>query len=281
VLRAATALLAVGFLAVLVLAWYHGEKGAQRVSGVELLMLTGILVIAGAAVAFVGGGGRDAVTPTTSSDATAAAHARTAIAVLPFENLSAEGLHSYFAGGLHDELLTQLAKVGALSVRGRTSVLGYAGTTKPIGVIADELAVGTIVEGSVQVLGERLRVNVQLIDAATDEHLWAERYDRTLDDAFAVQSDIAQQIVVAVGAALGGAERTAIAQAPHRQRRGLPSVPAGARVPGSARQPAPQPGDRAGFLRAGAGPRLGFCSRARGAVRRSWPDFMAPLRSVP
>jgi serine/threonine-protein kinase len=139
---------------------------------------------------------------------------RTAIAVLPFQNLSAEGPYAYFAGGLHDELLTQLAKVAALSLRGRTSVMGYAGTTKPVRVIAEELSVGTIVEASVQVMGDRLRVNVQLTDAATDEPLWAERYDRTLDDAFAVQSDIAQQIVAAVGATLGGTERTAIAEAP-------------------------------------------------------------------
>jgi serine/threonine-protein kinase len=139
---------------------------------------------------------------------------RTAIAVLPLENLSAEGPHSYFAGGLHDELLTQLAKVAALSVRARTSVMGYAGTTKSIREIAHELSVGTIVEGSVQVVGERLRVNVQLIDAASDEHLWAERYDRTLDDAFAVQSEIAQRIVEAVGATLTRAEAGAIAAAP-------------------------------------------------------------------
>jgi eukaryotic-like serine/threonine-protein kinase len=139
---------------------------------------------------------------------------RTAIAVLPFENLSGEGPNAYFAGGLHDELLTQLAKVAALTVIGRTSVMGYAGTTKRLGDIGDELAVGSLVEGSVQVVGERLRVTVQLIDPVTEAHLWAERYDRTLDDAFAVQSDIAQQIVMAVGATLGAAEREAIAEAP-------------------------------------------------------------------
>ena len=141
-------------------------------------------------------------------------HPRTAIAVLPFENLSGEGPNAYFAGGLHDELITQLAKVAALRPISRTSVMEYATRTKPLRQIADELAVGTIIEGSVQVVGERLRVNVQLIDAATDQHLWAERYDRTLDDAFAVQSEIAQQIVTAVGATLGGTERTAIVEAP-------------------------------------------------------------------
>ncbi len=139
---------------------------------------------------------------------------RTAIAVLPFQNLSAEGPHAYFAGGLHDELLTQLAKVAALKVISRTSVMGYHGTSKPLKVIATELGVGSVVEGSVQVVGGRLRVTVQLIDAVTDAHRWAERYDRKLDDAFAIQSEVAQQVVAAVGAALTSAEQGRLAAAP-------------------------------------------------------------------
>jgi len=141
-------------------------------------------------------------------------HGHTDIAVLPLRNLSAGGPHAYFAGGLHEELLTQLAKVASLKVISRTSVMGYEGTKKPLKQIAAELGVGSIVEGSVQVEGERLRVNVQLIDAATDEHLWAERYDRTLDDAFAIQSEVAQRIVGAVGAALSKSEQHVLATAP-------------------------------------------------------------------
>ena len=141
-------------------------------------------------------------------------HGRGEVAVLPLQNLSAGGPRAYFADGLHEELLTQLAKVAALKVISRTSVMGYEGTRKPLKEIAAELGVGSIVEGSVQVEGERLRVNVQLIDAATDEHLWAERYDRTLDDAFAIQSDVAQRIVEAVGATLGSGERQAITEVP-------------------------------------------------------------------
>jgi serine/threonine-protein kinase len=134
--------------------------------------------------------------------------------VLPFQNLSAEGTNAYFAGGLHEEVLTQLAKVAALKVISRTSVMPYDSTTKPLKTIARELGVGSVVEGSVQVVGDRLRVNVQLIDAATDEHLWAEHYDRTLDDAFAIQSDVAQQIANAVGATLSSVERGRLAAAP-------------------------------------------------------------------
>jgi serine/threonine-protein kinase len=134
--------------------------------------------------------------------------------VLPFENRTADETRAYFAGSLHDELLTQLMKVAALKVISRTSVLGYAQTTKPLDTIAAELRVGTIVEGSVQVEGERLLVNVRLFDVETGEPLWAERYERTLDDAFAIQSTVAQQIVRAVGAALTEDEASAIAAAP-------------------------------------------------------------------
>jgi len=141
-------------------------------------------------------------------------HGRREIAVLPFQNLSAEGPHAYFAGGLHDELLTQLSKVAALKVISRTSVMGYHGTSKPLRQVATELGVGSVVEGSVQVVGGRLRVTVQLIDAVTDQHLWAESYNRTLDDAFAIQSEVAQQIVAAVGAALTSAEQGRLIAAP-------------------------------------------------------------------
>jgi serine/threonine protein kinase/Tfp pilus assembly protein PilF len=136
------------------------------------------------------------------------------IAVLPFQNLSADGPYAYFAGGLHDELLTQLSKVADFTVISRTSVMGYASTEKPLKQIADELRVRSIVEGSVQVDGERLRVNVQLIDAEKDAHIWAERYDRTLDDAFAIQSDVAQQIVLAVGVVLSNTERQGLNEIP-------------------------------------------------------------------
>jgi serine/threonine protein kinase/Tfp pilus assembly protein PilF len=152
--------------------------------------------------------------PSTPSTDVGISRKRTEIAVLPFQNLSAEPAHAYFAGGLLDELLTQLSKVAALKVISRTSVMGYAGTTQPLTSIAQELDVGSVVEGSVQVVGGRLRVHVQLIDAATDEHLWAEHYDRTLDDAFAIQSEIAQRIVKAVSATLTSSEQGRLAAAP-------------------------------------------------------------------
>jgi TolB-like protein/DNA-binding winged helix-turn-helix (wHTH) protein/Flp pilus assembly protein TadD len=140
--------------------------------------------------------------------------ARPSLAVLPFLYLSTDPQHAYFAGGLHDELLTQLSKAADLSLRGRTSVMGYADTTKSVGQIAEELRVDKLVEGSVQVVDGRLRINVQLIDARTDEHLWAESYDRTFDDAFAIQTDIVRNVVRGIGTVLTPEEQAAITDEP-------------------------------------------------------------------
>jgi eukaryotic-like serine/threonine-protein kinase len=188
-------------------------RGRRRASFRSAWKMAGVAVVGVAAL--LGAGVVLGWWPVASTGAARdGGHPRTAVAVLPFQNLSGDGPYGYFAAGLHDELLTQLSKVAALSLRGRTSVMGYAGTTKSIRQIADELNVGVLVEGSVQVVGGRLRVNVQLIDALTDEHMWAESYDRTLDDAFAIQRDIAQQIVAAMDAALGSSERKALAEVP-------------------------------------------------------------------
>ena len=181
-------------------------RGGQNRPGGWVALGAAAVVLAGAFLFFRPG--RKAAGPAE------AAFERTAIAVLPFQNLGGDEEHGYFAGGLHDELLTQLSKVAALRVISRTSVMRYAGSTSPLGEIARELRVGSVVEGTVQVVGRRLRVNVQLIDAATDAHLWADRYDRTLDDAFAIQSDVAQHIVSAVGVALSSIESRGLAEAP-------------------------------------------------------------------
>jgi TolB-like protein/DNA-binding SARP family transcriptional activator/Flp pilus assembly protein TadD len=183
---------------------------AQRIAWQRIgLVAVGVLVLTAGALAL----GRWTV-PGREAESVSAVHERNAIAILPFQNLSEEGPHAYFAAALHDELLSQLAGVAGISLRGRTSVMSYAGTTTTIRDIAEELAVGSIVEATVQILDGRIRVNVQLIDAATDEHIWAERYDRPMDDAFEVQSDIAQRIVAAVGATLTGNEAMAMAAVP-------------------------------------------------------------------
>jgi TolB-like protein/DNA-binding SARP family transcriptional activator/Flp pilus assembly protein TadD len=143
---------------------------------------------------------------------------RTAIAVLPCRNRTADSAHAYFAGGLHDEILSRLNGVASLRVSGWQSLTEYQETSKSPRQIARELGVGSIAECSVEVTGNRLHVNVLLIDPVTLVHLWASTYDTTLDNVFAVQSDIATQIVAKVGATLTSAEATAITEAPTQNK---------------------------------------------------------------
>jgi TolB-like protein/Flp pilus assembly protein TadD len=144
--------------------------------------------------------------PATQAPAAASAipAARTSIAVLPFENLSPDRENAFFADGMHGEVLSQLAKISALRVISRTSVLEYRQGPKHIRKIAQELGVGAILEGTVQRSGRSARINVQLIDAVRDEHLWAHTYERTLtaENAFAIQSEIATAVAAALHAAL-------------------------------------------------------------------------------
>jgi TolB-like protein len=138
------------------------------------------------------------------------------IAVLPFANRSADADDVYFTDGIHDDLLTQLSRIDAFSVISRTSVMEYRDTTKNLREIARELNVANIMEGAVQRSGQRVRINVQLIDAATDEHLWAEIYDRelTTENLFDIQSEIAQAIAAALQATLTDSELASMADVP-------------------------------------------------------------------
>ncbi len=136
------------------------------------------------------------------------------IAVLPFENLSEEKGNAYFAEGIQDEILTRLAKIADLKVISRTSTQKYKSAPDNLREIAKQLAVANILEGSVQKAADKVRVNVQLINATTDAHLWAETYDRKLTDIFGVESDIAKTIAEALQATLTGSEKTAIAKRP-------------------------------------------------------------------
>jgi TolB-like protein/Tfp pilus assembly protein PilF len=137
------------------------------------------------------------------------------IAVLPFENLSANQENAYFTDGVQDEILTDLAKVADLKVISRTSVMQYkSGAERNLRDIAKALGVAHVVEGTVQRAGDRVRVSAQLIDARTDTHLWAEHYDRELADVFHIQSEIAEKIVSQLKAKLSPLEKTAIEERP-------------------------------------------------------------------
>jgi len=134
------------------------------------------------------------------------------IAVLPFENRSNREEDQFFTDGIHDDLLTTIAKIGSMKVISRTSVMEYRGTIKKIPQIAQELGVANILEGGIQRSGNHVRINVQLIDAVTDEHLWAEIYDRelTAENLFAVQSEITKMIADALQARLSTNEQLRI-----------------------------------------------------------------------
>ncbi len=136
------------------------------------------------------------------------------IAVLPFDNLSRDPENAFFAEGVQDEILTRLAKVADLKVIARTSTQKFKSAPENLPEIAKQLGVLNILEGSVQKANDQVRVNVQLINATTNAHLWAEIYDRKLTDIFAVESDIAKTIADALQAKLSGAEKTALAKKP-------------------------------------------------------------------
>jgi TolB-like protein/class 3 adenylate cyclase/lipoprotein NlpI len=139
---------------------------------------------------------------------------RKSIAVLPFENLSEDKANAYFADGIQEEILIRLSRIADLKVISRTSTQRFKNSPDNTPQIAQQLGVANILEGTVQKSGDQVRVNVQLIDAESDSHLWAERYDRKLIDIFAVESDIAAKIAEALQARLTGAERRAISAQP-------------------------------------------------------------------
>ena len=193
--RTAQALLALGFPVVLVLAWYHGEKGRQRVSVTEFVILTSLFVLAGtvlmvfdplAEVAPVGDESLARVIDPNS------------IVVLPFLDLSPEGDQEYMSSGIAEELLNLLAQIPELKVISRTTAFSFkdrADLTVP--EIATRLGVAHVLEGSVRAAGNAIRITTQLIDARSDTHLFSQNYDGTLDsrDIFALQDSIAAQVV--------------------------------------------------------------------------------------
>jgi TolB-like protein/Tfp pilus assembly protein PilF len=136
------------------------------------------------------------------------------IAVLPFENFSDDKDNAFFADGIQDDILTNLAKIGDLKVISRTSVMPYRGKEKNVREIGRALGVSTILEGSVRKSGNRVRVNVQLINAVNDEHIWAEDYDRDLTDVFAIQTDLAQKIARELQAQLTPTEKAQMTRKP-------------------------------------------------------------------
>ena len=205
--------------------FYTDEVGnpqlPEKIRRVRARRRVAVLLVAGVSLGVVLSGGllisgyQSGHKTTNASVATTPAMLEKSVAVLPFENLSKDEENAFFAGGVQDEILTDLAKVADLKVISRTSVMKYkSDLERNLREIAKTLGVSHVVEGSVQRAGERVRVNVQLIDARNDTHLWAEHYDRDVADVFAVQTEIAQQIADQLEANLSPAEKAAIVERP-------------------------------------------------------------------
>ena len=170
-----------------------------------LIALLGLLVIAGSAFAIFEFASKTQIGAPPGPPSHA--YAQPSIAVLPFKNLSSDKDTGYLAAGVQDEILTRLAKIGSLKVISRTSANEFENKSVGIREIARRLGVTNILEGSIQKSGNNVRINVQLIRAASDDHLWAEDFDRTLDDIFSVESDVAGAIATALAARMTPGER--------------------------------------------------------------------------
>ena len=201
--------------------WHRflGPRGMHRVRGTGPALVGLMLVLGAGAFWYYQRAGDDPAAMTTAAEsAVAAARREKSIAVLPFKNRSDDPKDAYFADGMHDDILMQLTKIGAMRVIARTSVEQFRDTKLSTKDIGDKLGVTTVLEGSVQRAGDRVRVTVQLIDARTDAHLWAEAYDRELTAAniFAIQRDVATTIADALKATLTPGERIRVDSIPTR-----------------------------------------------------------------
>src|SRR5882724_9225384 len=213
-LRLVVVLLLIGFPIALILSWAYdvtaqgiratptvSAPGTHRRRNLILLIATGVIVSAAAGFFLL---------PRAS-----ARKIDKSIAVLPFQNLSDEKENAYFADGIQDDILTNLSKIGDLKVISRMSVMSYRGeAVRSAREIGKALGVATLLEGSVRRIGNRVRVSVQLINANSDEHIWAEDYDRDLTDVFAIQTDLAKKIATALQAKLSPNEKARLDHRP-------------------------------------------------------------------
>jgi len=240
VMRVAFAIIALGFVVALVLAWYHGERGAQKISGTEIVILALLLAIGGGLLwrferaapaqnrspdAAQRNPGRiipDSVAAATSSglriepvpaSAQAIPIPAKSVAVLPFVNMSGDPKNDYFSDGITEEILDALAQVPNLKVAARTSAFAFKGKAEDLRKVGEVLDVATVLEGSVQKSGDEVRITAQLIDTRSGYHLWSEKYDRKLTSIFAVEDEISKAIADKLQVQLaGGSGSTLVAQ---------------------------------------------------------------------
>jgi TolB-like protein/Tfp pilus assembly protein PilF len=228
IVRLVIAAVAIGFPIALVIAWAFEltPEGLKRTEDVDVAPQkrgkshAWIYVVALGAVLSTGLFflGRYTATHTASAARTEAAIGSSipqkSIAVLPFENLSEDKSANYFADSIQDQILTKLASIADLKVISRSSTARYKSKPEDLKTVSQQLAVANVLEGTVQKAGEKVRINVQLIDARADSHLWAKTYDRDTKDVFAIQSEVAQEVADSLKAKLSPAEANTVASAP-------------------------------------------------------------------
>jgi len=204
-----TLALLIGLPIVLVLAWYHGDRGQQRVTTAEFAIITLLLLIGGGALAFYqrssdGDAESASAAPDTAEPpaSPAAPDARPSLAVLPFVDLSQAKDQEYLGDGLAEEIINQLAQVPALRLVGRTSSFSFKGKDDDLRTIGSRLGVAHLLEGSVRKSGDRIRITAQLVAASDSSQLWSKTYDRNLTDVFAVQDEIARDVALALSVKL-------------------------------------------------------------------------------
>jgi adenylate cyclase len=201
-----TILAAFGFLIALVAAWYHGERGQQRVSGAELLMIAALLAIAAGVLGIWSRGSQSptATQPEPYAPGAVEDDGRPSIAVLPFADMSPAGDQEFFADGMAEEILNALTQVSGLKVAARTSAFSFKGSDTDIRTVGERLSVRSVLEGSVRKEGNRVRVTAQLINVEDGFHVWSETFERELKSVFDIQDEIARKVVSALEIELVG-----------------------------------------------------------------------------
>ena len=190
-----TLALLIGLPIVLVLAWYHGDRGQQRITHPEFAILTLLLLLGGGAFWYYQRTSETATAATPPSPTAVATATDRSIAVLPFVNMSGDPANEYFSDGVTEELLTRLTLIPQLQVTARTSSFHFKGKNEDIKKIGDALGVRHVLAGSVRRQGDRIRVTAQLVNAESGYQVWADTFDRQLTDVFAIQDEIALALV--------------------------------------------------------------------------------------
>jgi TolB-like protein/class 3 adenylate cyclase/tetratricopeptide (TPR) repeat protein len=206
----------VGFFVAMVVTWFHGARGRQRITGPEVLLVAGLLVVAGLALTTLDPSGTPPSDLMGGFQVESPADPRPSIAVLPFDNFSPNPEDEYFANGVQEDITSALSRIRTLRVPGRSSVEQYRDSRPGTREIADALGADYLLEGSARVVSGTVRITVQLIDGRTDQHVWTEDYDRSfsVEEVIGIQSEVAETVAEELRAVITPAEAARISALP-------------------------------------------------------------------